>query len=158
MPNTNIAIVPLVEPIIANTVEAQGVELYNLEYLTEYGRKILRLYIDKEGGITLDDCERVSRAVEPVLDAHDPIPEAYVLEVSSPGIERKLVKDSHFASNIGKTVEVKLFKPLDTDRRKKFSGVLSEFNNGTVTVATSQGDFKLKRDDIAQCRLVFKEL
>ena len=149
------AIVATVEALLAATVEAQGVELYDLEFITEYGRKVLRLYIDKEGGVDLNDCERVSRAVEPALDAHDPIPHAYVLEVSSPGIERKLVKASHYLRHIGEVVEVKLHKPLAETKRRNFTGVLIGFNENEVQITTDDGnDLQFSRDAIARCRLI----
>jgi len=157
------AIKTLLEP----AVETQKVELYNIEYLTEYGRQVLRLYIDKEGGITLDDCERVNYAVESVLDANDPIPTAYVLEVSSPGVERKLIKDSHYIANIGKKVEVKLDKPLAADilpdsrigNQKKFRGVLVDFKDEYIVVNLNEIDVKLQipKEILTYCRLIYEE-
>jgi len=142
----------LLKPI----VEAQQVELYDLELLTEYGRRVLRLYIDKEGGITLDDCERITYAVEPVLDANDPIPDAYVLEVSSPGIERKLVKDSHYLANIGKLVDIKLIKPFN--KKKKFRGTLIGLDEEALVISTDLEEVqRLPREHLAQCRLVYME-
>ena len=146
----------LLEPV----VEAQQLELYDLEFLTEYGRKILRLYIEKEGGVTLDDCERVNYAVEPVLDANDPIQEAYVLEVSSPGIERKLIKDSHYFNNIGKPVELRLNKPFN--KQKKFQGILFALEDDSVIITRETEDketesLRLPRENLAYCRLVYKE-
>ena len=147
----------LLEPVVT----AQQVELYDLEFLTEHGRKILRLYIEKEGGITLDDCERITHAVEPALDANDPIPGAYVLEVSSPGIERKLVKDIHYMNNIGKQVEVRLTKPVaDQENRKKFRGVLTGLEKDTVVISAEPAgeELKLPREHLAYCRLVYTDL
>lgn len=147
----------LLEPI----VEAQQVELYDLEFLTEYGRKVLRLYIEKEGGVSLDDCEQITHAVEPVLDAHDPIPEAYVLEVSSPGIERKLVKDSHYAQNMGKQVEVKLSKPVaEQNNQKKFRGTLTGLEEDAIVILSdpSGESLKLPRQHLVYCRLVYTAL
>jgi len=144
------AIYALLEPV----VEAQQVEFYDLELLIEYGRQILRLYIDKDGGITLDDCERITYAVQPVLDAQDPIPTAYVLEVSSPGIERKLVKDSHYAANIGNEVEIKLNKPVN--KQKKFRGVLIGLEEEAILIDTGE-ELQLPREHLAYCRLIYKE-
>ena len=144
----------LLEPIL----EARQIELYDLELLTEYGRKVLRVYIEKEGGVTLDDCERVTYAIQPVLDTHDPIPEPYILEVSSPGIERKLVKDSHFNLNIGRQVEVKLNKPAeDYGSRKKFRGVLTGISGDAVLIADNEQNIQLPREYLAYCRLVYTE-
>jgi len=152
-----IAAQALLQPV----VEAQQVELYDLEYLTEHGRQVLRLYIEKEGGITLDDCERITRAVEPALDANDPIPGAYVLEVSSPGIERKLIKDSHYMKNIGNLVEVRLTKPVaDQENRKKFRGVLTGLEKDTISISLEPtGEtLQLPREHLAYCRLVYTDL
>ena len=145
----------LLEPI----VEAQQMELYDIELLTEYGRTVLRLYIEKEGGVTLDDCEQVNYAVEPALDADDPIPGAYVLEVSSPGIERKLVKDAHYHNNIGKLVEVKLHKPLSAEeKQKKFRGILLGLEEDAVVVSNEKNEErKLPRENLAVCRIVYEE-
>ena len=159
-----VAVKALIEPIVT----AQQLELYDLEFLTEYGRKILRIYINKEGvpgfssGVTLDDCEKVTRSLESVLDAHDPIPHAYVLEVSSPGIERKLIKDSHYQCHIGKSVEVKLNRPvfdaIDEKNRKKFRGVLVGLEGEVVVISSSTGEkLRLPREHLAYCRLVCTE-
>ena len=147
----------LLEPV----VEAQEVELYDLEFLTEYGRRVLRLYIEKDGGINLDDCEKVNYAVEPVLDAYDPIPDSYILEVSSPGIERKLIKDRHFEENLGKWVEVKLNKPVsEYGNRKKFQGELMGFSEDYVQIDVpsnkadeSPQNLRLPREHMTYCRL-----
>jgi len=147
----------LLEPV----VEAQQVELYDLEFLTEYGRQILRLYIEKEGGVTLDDCERITHAALPVLDAHDPIPDAYVLEVSSPGIERKLVKDNHYTENMGKQVEVKLSKPVaEQNNQKKFRGTLTGLESDVVIIlAEPTGEeLRLPRQHLVHCRLVYTKV
>ena len=113
------SVIETVEPLLSPVISEQGCELYDIEYVKEGGDRILRLYIDKDGGVDLNDCERVSRASEAVLDDKDPIPAAYVLEVSSPGIERKLKKDSHYARYTGEKVLVRLFSPIDG--RKSFN-------------------------------------
>lgn len=147
-------IVKAARTLLTPVVEAQQLELYDVEFLQEYGRKILRLYIEKEGGVTLDDCERVNYAVEPVLDANDPVPGAYVLEVSSPGIERKLVKDAHYAKNIGAEVEVKLSKPYE--RQKKFLGTLFSLEEDAVVITNEKGEkLQLPRENLLHCRLVY---
>jgi ribosome maturation factor RimP len=99
------------ESLIAPVVEANGVELYDMEFVKEGGNRILRLFIDKEGGVDLNDCERVSRAVSTVLDEHDPIESSYRLQVGSPGIERRIVKPEHFRRYVGHRVTIKLFAP-----------------------------------------------
>jgi ribosome maturation factor RimP len=147
------SIIEAVEPLLSAVAAGQGVELYDLEYVKEGGDRILRLYIDKDGGVDLNDCERVSRAAEALLDEKDPIPAAYVLEVSSPGIERKLKKESHFARYVGAKVEIRLFSPLDG--RKKFTGILNGLENGIVTLTDSTGNVcKLEWSKISSCRLI----
>ena len=147
------AIYSLLEP----TVNSQNMELYDVEFLQEYGRSVLRLYIDKEGGITLDDCEKINYAVQPVLDDNDPIPASYILEVSSPGIERKLVKDTHFMANIGSKVEVKLTKPVaERENQKKFRGMLKTIEDSAVII-DSDGELRLPREHLVYCRLVYTQ-
>ena len=150
------SVIETVEPLLSPVVSEQGCELYDIEYVKEGGDRILRLYIDKDGGVDLNDCERVSRAVEDVLDEKDPIPAAYVLEVSSPGIERKLKKDSHYARYTGEKVLVRLFSPIDG--RKSFKGILQGLRDGAVTVTEEDGrEFKFERAIISSCRLVVFE-
>jgi ribosome maturation factor RimP len=112
------ALVALLEPV----VEGLGVELWDLEYAPGRGNGLLRLYIDSEIGVTLDDCERVSRAVSELLDAEDPVPGHYTLEVSSPGLERPLRTAAHFARYVGAQVFVELAQPVA--ERRRFKGVL----------------------------------
>ncbi len=150
------SVIETVEPLLSPVISEQGCELYDIEYVKEGGDRILRLYIDKDGGVDLNDCERVSRASEAVLDDKDPIPAAYVLEVSSPGIERKLKKDSHYARYTGEKVLVRLFSPIDG--RKSFKGILQGLRDGTVTVTEEDGrEFKFERAKISSCRLVVFE-
>ncbi|MCL2398431.1 MAG: ribosome maturation factor RimP [Defluviitaleaceae bacterium] len=163
MLNPKSPILATVQQLLEPIIEAQHVELYDLELLTEHGRKVLRLYIEKDGGITLDDCERITYAVEPVLDANDPIPGAYVLEVSSPGIERKLVKDIHYTKHIGQLVEVKLDKPIDVlNNQKKIQGTLVRLEENAVIISidalagdTTDTELKLPREHLIYCRLVY---
>lgn len=107
------------EQLLMPVIQANDFELVDVEYVKEAGTRYLRAYIDKEGGITIDDCELVSRAFGERLDAEDFIEESYVLEVSSPGLGRPLKKEKDFARSIGKDVEVKLFKPLSKEKRKR---------------------------------------
>ncbi|MCL2377908.1 MAG: ribosome maturation factor RimP [Defluviitaleaceae bacterium] len=145
-------ITQLLTPII----EAQGVSLYDLEFIKEGGAKILRLYIDKPEGVDLDDCERVSRAAEAELDTHDPIPDAYYLEVSSPGIERKLSKPEHFARYIGHKIALKLYGPVDG--RRKFTGNLTSYENGNLSLTEENGQtYDFEQTQISACRLVVFE-
>ena len=156
------------EPLIAPVAEACGVELYEMEFVKEGGSRILRLFIDKEGGVDLNDCERVSRAVSSVLDEHDPIPTAYRLQVGSPGIERRLSKPEHFQRFVGHKVLLKLFAPHSpedpeqaesvTTGRKKFTGILSGYNengDGKITLADEDGQiWSFDKKQVSACKLV----
>lgn len=112
----------LLEP----TVVELGYELYDVEFQKEYDNWVLTLFIDRNEGVSLDDCERVSGAVDPILDEADPIEQAYYLSVSSVGIDRPLKKDKDFARNIGKKIDVKLYAPLDG--KKEMTGELVSFD------------------------------
>ena len=118
--------------LLAPVVEALGYELWELEYSAGRGNGLLRLYIDAAAGITLDDCERVSRAVSEQLDAADPIPGQYTLEVSSPGLERPLRSAGHFARFVGEVVSVETVQPLEG--RRRFKGRLAAAGAETVEV------------------------
>ena len=137
----------MLEPICA----ANGVEIYDVEYVSEAGEWYLRAYIDKEGGVTIDDCEAVSRALSDALDADDFIEDAYYLEVSSPGLGRTLKKDSHLAKSIGLSVDIKTYKPID--KVKEFNGILKSFNENEITVETDGKDITFNRQDIALIKL-----
>ncbi len=113
-------------------VAAQGCELWDVEYVREGGEWFLRLYIDKEGGVGIDDCEAVSRAVDPILDAEDPIEGSYHFEVSSAGLERPLRRPEHFARSIGKKVTVRLYRPRGGV--KEFTGTLTAYEDGAVVL------------------------
>jgi ribosome maturation factor RimP len=120
------------ETRLAPLVEGLGYELWELEYSPGRGNGFLRLYIDAAAGITLDDCERVSRAVSEVLDAEDPIPGQYTLEVSSPGLERPLRTAEHFARFVGETVSVETVQAIEG--RRRFKGALTAAGGATVEV------------------------
>ena len=122
-----------VDRAVRATVEAQGFELDEVEYQKEHGNWVLTLYIDAPGGVSLDDCERVSRAVDPILDEADPIPEAYYLSVSSIGIDRPLKKDKDFSRNLGNKLDVKLYAPIK--KKKEFMGTLLAFDAETFTLS-----------------------
>ena len=142
--------------LLTPVVEAQGVSLYDLEFLKEGDSRTLRLYIDKDAGVDLNDCERVSRAAEAVLDKHDPIHTAYYLEVSSPGIERKLSKPEHFAKYIGHKIALRLYGPVDG--RRKFTGQLTGYENGNLSLIDGDGqERQFEEAQISACRLVVFE-
>lgn len=145
-------IVELVTEIAKPIVEEKGCELWDVEYVSEGGQWFLRIYIDKEDGVSIDDCEAVSRAVDPILDEKDPIETSYTFEVSSAGLERSLTKPAHFARFIGETVEVKLYKPQNGI--KVFSGKLEAHGaDGSVTISQNGENIIFTRDQIANVRL-----
>uniref|UniRef100_UPI0040570B49 ribosome maturation factor RimP n=1 Tax=Acetatifactor sp. TaxID=1872090 RepID=UPI0040570B49 len=137
----------LLEPIAT----ANGVEIYDVEYVKEGSDFYLRAYIDKPEGVNIIDCENVSRALSDALDKDDFIPEAYILEVSSPGLGRTLKKDKHLQKSIGEEVEIKLFKPID--KCKEFAGVLDSFDAENLTIAEGDSKRTFARADIALIRL-----
>ncbi|MCQ2483593.1 MAG: ribosome maturation factor RimP [Clostridia bacterium] len=140
------------EEILKPIAEANGVRIYDVEYVKEGSDYYLRSYIDKDGGVTIDDCEVVSRLLNEELDKADFIADSYIMEVSSPGLGRTLKKDRHFEYCIGEDVEIKLFKPLDGC--KDYEGCLKAFDKDTITVSTESGEDKVfVRKDIAIVRL-----
>lgn len=127
-----------VAELVRETVEAQGCSLWDVEYVKQGADWHLCITIDKEEGVTIEDCERVHRAVDPILDEADPIESFYYLEVSSPGLERELKTPEHLAASVGETVEVRLFAPRDGV--KSFTGTLGEpSESGEVAVETADG-------------------
>lgn len=132
-------------------VEGLGCTLWDVEYVREGGEWFLRLYIDKEGGVGINDCEAVSRAVDPVLDEEDPIPGRYHFEVSSAGLERPLRRPEHLAWSIGKTVTVRLYRPKDGS--KEYTGILRGYEGGTIILETPVGEIRLEKDEAALIRL-----
>ncbi len=131
-------------------VTALGYELYEVEYQKEFDNWVLTLYIDHPDGVSLDDCELVSNAVDPVLDAADPIEQAYYLSVSSLGIDRPLKTDKDYKRNIGKVMDVKLYAPLNG--KKEFSGTLTAFDEETYTIELKSGSETIERKKTALIR------
>lgn len=140
-----------VTALAAPIVQAQGCRLWDVEYVKEAGAWYLRVYIDKEGGVSIDDCEAVSRPLSDALDEADPIEGSYTLEVGSAGIDRVLRKPEHFAAYVGSEVEVRLYRPVDG--RKDHVGVLQAYENGDVTIETAEGPRTFVKKDVAQTRL-----
>ncbi|MBR1457476.1 MAG: ribosome maturation factor RimP [Oscillospiraceae bacterium] len=132
-------------------VEEEGCSLWNVEYVREAGTWYLRVFIDKEGGVGIDDCERISRRLDPMLDEADPIADSYVFEVGSAGAERELKRPSDFAQFMGSEVEVKLYQPLEG--RKSFVGVLAGYDNGAVAVEEAGKTRQFAAGQVAQVRL-----
>ena len=132
-------------------VEAAGCSLWDVEYVKEAGQRFLRLYIDKEGGISIEDCEAVSRPMSDLLDEADPIEGSYVFEVSSAGADRVLKTPEHFEQFMNTEVEVKLYRPRDG--RKEFVGLLRTHNDGDVTVEINGEIAEFTKKEIALVRL-----
>lgn len=132
-------------------VEQDGCSLWDVEYLREAGTWYLRVYIDKAGGVSIDDCERISRALDPLLDEADPIPESYVFEVGSAGAERELKRPSDFEQFMGSKVELRLYQPLDGS--KSFVGTLCGYDNGDVTINIAGAEKRFEGQKLAQVRL-----
>ncbi|MCQ2498275.1 MAG: ribosome maturation factor RimP [Lachnospiraceae bacterium] len=146
------------EEILTPIAEANGVKVYDVEYVKEGADYYLRCFIDKEGGVNINDCENVSRAMSAKLDEDDYIVDAYILEVSSPGLGRALKKDRHLNQSIGEEVDVKLYKPLEGTKDKEFTGFLKEFTDTTLTISCpiseeEDEDMIFDRKNIASIKL-----
>ena len=140
------------EKFLLPLMQEHGFELVDVEYVKEGDTWYLRAYIDKEGGISLDDCELISRKVSDWLDKEDFIQDSYILEVSSPGLGRPLKKDKDFARSIGKDVEIRLYKALN--KSKEYTGILKAYDKESVLLQMEDGsDLSLLRADIALIRL-----
>jgi ribosome maturation factor RimP len=138
---------------VTPVLDEMGFELVDIEYLSQSGRWVLRIYADKEGGITLDECARVSREVGNLLDVKDIIPNEYVLEVSSPGLNRPLKNEKDFERAIGKNVKIKMVAPING--RRRFAGYLKKVVQGTVYLEMDNDLFALSRKDIEKANLVY---
>ena len=141
-----------IENLTSEPINDLGYELYDVEYVKEGKDYFLRIYIDSEKGIDLDDCEKVSNAITEILDKEDYIKEQYFLEVSSPGVERILRKEKHLKDNLETEIQIKLFKPLDG--QKQYKGILKDFNNEYITIFTTE-EIKIDRKNISQIKTVF---
>lgn len=142
------------EALVMPLIEENGFELVDVEYVKEAGNYYLRVYIDKEGGITVDDCEVISRALGDKLDADDFIDDSYILEVSSPGLGRPLKKEKDFLRSIGKEIEIKLYRAIN--HQKDFAGILKSYTEDTVTIEIGEEEeMTIAREDIALIRLSF---
>ena len=142
------------EAILMPIVEEHGFELVDVEYVKEGGTWYLRAYIDKPGGINVDDCEVVSRRLSDILDEKDYIEEAYILEVSSPGLGRPLKKEKDFKRSLGEEVDVRTYRMIE--KQKEFTGLLKDYDDATVTIEMEDGTLKtFEKSDIALIRLAF---
>lgn len=141
------------EELLAPIAEENGVEIYDVEYLKEGSDWYLKAYIDKPEGVNIQDCENVSRALSDKLDEVDFIDDAYILEVSSPGLGRTLKKDKHLEKSLGEEVELRLYKPRD--KQKEFMGILKSFDADSVIIETEEEEKVFARSEIALIRLAF---
>lgn len=144
-----------IEELVSPIVDDKGFEIVDIEYVKEAGEYYLRIFLDKEGGISLNDCESVSRELSEILDVKDPIKDNYFLEVSSPGLDRPLKKDKDFLRYKGRDIEIKLYKPLNGS--KQFEGQLvglDEDKNIVVVIDNNEVEFNKK--DVALVRLAIK--
>ena len=143
-----------VENLIKDKIEKLGYDLYDVEYAKEGPNYYLRIYIDSEKGIDLNDCEKVSNEINEVLDEVDYIKEQYFLEVSSAGVERVLRSDKHLNDNIGKDVEVKLFKNFEG--KKVYDGILKGFTENEITLDVENENMNIDRKNIAIMKTIYK--
>ena len=142
------------EALLQPIVEKYGVEIYDVEYVKEGSDFYLRAYIDKDGGVNINDCEAVSRALSDELDKDDFIADAYILEVSSPGLGRTLKKEKHFMKSMGQEVEIRTYKPID--KCKEFVGILTDYQDGDITIEMEDETTRVfAKTDVALVRLTF---
>ena len=144
------------EQLIQPLIDANNFELVDVEFVKEGSDWYLRVYIDKDGGITVDDCELISRAFNEILDREDYISEQYIFEVSSPGLMRPLKKEKDYKRSVGKLIDIKLYKPVD--KCKEFTGVLDSYDKDTVTIKMDDDTQEtFDRSNLAMIRLAFCE-
>lgn len=141
------------EALLSPIAQANHVEIYDVEYVKEGSDWYLRAYIDKPEGVDINDCENVSRALSDALDTEDFISDAYILEVSSPGLGRTLKKDKHLEKSLGREVELKTYKPID--KCKEFAGILKAYDKDTVTITMEEEEKVFQRTDVALIHLAF---
>ncbi len=140
-----------VAALARDVVEAQGCSLWDVEYVKEAGSYYLRVFIDKKGGVSIDDCEAISRALDPILDETDPIPDSYIFEVGSAGAERELKRPSDFEQFMGSEVEVKTYRPING--QKAFVGKLAAYQDGNITLKAGNENISLGGQDVARVKL-----
>lgn len=142
-----------VENLLKNIITDLGYDLYDVEYAKEGKDYYLRIFIDSQNGISIDDCEKVNNSIDEVLDKSDLIKEQYFLEVSSTGLEKNLRKDIHFISNIGKEIEVKLFDKVNN--KKIFSGILKDVKDDKIILEIDNEDVIINKNNISAAKTVY---
>ena len=141
-----------IENLVSKTIKDLGYLLYDVEYVKEGKDYFLRIYIDSEKGIDLNDCEKVSNVLTELIDKEDPIKDQYFLEVSSTGVERVLRKDEHLEANLENEIQIKLFKPQDG--KKMYKGILKSFDKDYIIISNEE-DIKIDRKNISQIKTVY---
>lgn len=144
-----------VEELLLNQITDLGYELYDVIYVKEGKDYYLRIIIDSENGISLEDCEKVSNSIDSKLDEVDYIKEQYFLEVSSPGIERTLRKEKHYKDNIGKKVQINLYNKLENGE-KQIIGQLNQINENSITIQTEENKYEIEKNNIALAKVIYE--
>ena len=145
-----------IEELVTKPITDLGYRVYDVMYVKEGKDNFLRIFIDSDKGISLDDCEKVNDEITDMLDEADLIKEQYFLEISSPGVERNIRKDKHFEESIGKEVNIKLFKPLE-NKEKEITGILKDFDKETVKIETDKNEeITIPRNNISSIKWAFK--
>ena len=145
--------VTLITELIDTTIQALGLDLWGVELLQQGKYSLLRIYIEREEGVTIEDCEKVSRQVSALMDVEDPIAGEYTLEVSSPGLDRPLFRIEHYSQYVGSEVDLKLRRPLDG--RRKFKGQIIKVSGGIVGLLVEGFEYDLELSDIEKASIVF---
>ena len=143
-----------IEELVTKPINKLGYKVYDVMYVKEGKDNYLRIFIDKESGISLDDCEKVNNAITDMLDEADIIKDQYFLEISSPGVERHIRKNQQLEEHIGKDINVRLFKPID--KQKDLTGTLQKFDNEQVVLLINEQEVSIKRDNISSMKRAFK--
>ena len=145
-----------IEELVTKPITDLGYRVYDVMYVKEGKDNFLRIFIDNDKGISLDDCEKVNDAITDMIDEADLIKDQYFLEISSPGVERNIRKDKHFEESIGKEVNIKLFKPLE-NKEKEITGILKGFDKETVKIETDKNEeITIPRNNISSIKWAFK--
>lgn len=145
-----------IEKIVTEPIEKLGYEVYDVTYSKEGKENYLRIFIDNNKGISLEDCEKVNNGITDILDEADYIKEQYFLEVSSPGIERILRKDKHFKDNIGKEIYIKTYNTIPYNKSKEIIGILKEFSTDNIVILIENTEVKLERKNIILIKKTYK--
>ena len=143
-----------VEELVTKPINDLGYKVYDVMYVREGKDNYLRIFIDNDQGISLDDCEKVNNAITDMLDEADIIKDQYFLEISSPGVERHIRKDQQLEENIGKDINIKLFKPID--KQKELTGTLQNFNKEQITLLIDNQEVTIERNNISSMKRAFK--